>query len=159
VTLIEVIVFILIVSIALTATVGLLGVTTVHSSDPLGQRQTLAAGEALMQEIDAVPYRQKNPYNPTGPDDGIGPEAGESRSGSVLPFDNPNDYAGYSETGLVSPDGTPIPGLSGYSAQVAASEQALGNIPASSGLLVTVTVAGPLGDPITIASFRAMYAP
>ncbi len=159
VTLIEVILFIVILSVALMAIVNLLGLTTANSGDPLIRRQNLAIGESLIQEIDAVPYHLKDPYNPNGPNDAIGPEAGESRSGSVLPFDNPNDYSGYSENGIVAPDGTAISGLSTYSASVVASQQALGNIPSNAGLLVTVTVTGPNSEPISISSFRAMYAP
>jgi len=163
VTLVEVIMFILIVSIALTAVVNLLALTTAGSGDPLIRRQSLAIGESLVQEIDAVPYRQKDPYNPTGPNDGIGPEAGETRAGTVLPFDNPNDYSGYSESGIVTPDGTAIAGLSSYSASVLAAQQSVGSgtalVPASDGLLVTVTVTSPSGEPVSIASFRAMYAP
>jgi|GEM_PF-6616221 len=155
--------FILIVSIAVTAVVNLLALSVAGSGDPLVRRQSLAVGEALVQEIDAVPYHQKNSYNPTGPDDAIGPEAGESRAGTVLPFNNPNDYAGYSESGIVTPDGTVIAGLGSYSASVAAAQQALGSgtnvVPASDGLLVSVTVTSPNGEPFTISSFRAMYAP
>jgi len=159
VTLVEVIVFILIVSIALGAIVNLLALATARSGDPLVRRQSLAVGEALVREIDAVPYHLKEAYNPTGPNDAIGPEAGEARSGASLPFDNPNDYSGYSETGVVTPDGTAISGLGTYSASVSASQQALGGIPLGSGLLVSVTVTAPSGEPVTITSFRSMYAP
>jgi MSHA pilin protein MshD len=158
-TLVEVIIFILIVSIAVTAVVNTLSLAVRGSADPLLQRQTLAVAESLIQEIDSQPYAQKDPYNPTGPDDSIGPEAGESRAGSPLPFDNPNDYSGYSETGIVAPDGTAIAGLGGYSASVTASQQAVGNVPASDGLLVVVTATGPDGQPIRLTSFRAQYAP
>jgi MSHA pilin protein MshD len=159
VTLIEVIVFILIVSLAVVAIVNLLGMSTANSADPLVYRQNLAVGESLVQEIDAIAYHQKDPYNPSGANDAIGPEAGEARSGSVLPFDNPNDYSGYAETGITTPDGTAISALSTYSASVLASQQAMGNIPASDGLLVAVKVTGPNGQPVIIYSFRAMYAP
>ena len=158
-TLVEVIIFILIVSIAVTAVVNALSVAVRQSADPPVQRQTLAIAESLIQEIDAQPYAQKDPYNPTGPDDAIGPESGESRSGSTLPFDNPNDYSGYSETGIVAPDGTAISGLSSYSATVTASQQAMGNVPATDGLLVVVTATGPDGQAVKLTSFRARYAP
>jgi len=158
-TLVEVIIFILIVSIAVTAIVNALSVAVRASSDPLIQRQTLSVAESLIQEIDNLPYAQKDPYNPTGPDDAIGPEAGETRAGSPLPFDNPNDYSGYSETGIVAPDGTAISGLGSYSASVTASQQAMGNVPASDGLLVVVTATGPDGQPVKLTTFRARYAP
>jgi MSHA pilin protein MshD len=158
-TLVEVIIFILIVSIAVIAVVSALSVAVRASSDPLIQRQTLAVAESLIQEIDNQPYHQKDPYNPTGPDDAIGPEAGETRAGSPLPFDNPNDYSGYSETGIVAPDGTSVAGLGTYSASVIATQQAMGNVPASDGLLVVVTATGPDGQAITLTTFRARYQP
>jgi MSHA pilin protein MshD len=158
-TLVEVIIFILIVSIAVTAVVNALATAVKASSDPLILRQSLAIGESLIQEIDSQPYAQKDPYNPSGPDDAIGPEPGESRAGSPLPFDNPNDYAGYTETGIVAPDGTAVTGLGSYSASVTATQQAMGNVPASDGLLVVVTTTGPDGQPVTLTTFRARYAP
>jgi MSHA pilin protein MshD len=158
-TLVEVILFILIVSIAVTAVLNALSVAVRSSSDPLMQRQTLAIAESLIQEIDNQPYHQKDPYNPTGPDDAIGPETGETRAGSPLPFDNPNDYSGYSETGIVAPDGTSVTGLGAYSASVIATQQAMGNVPASDGLLVVVTATGPDGQAITVTTFRARYQP
>src|SRR6266853_603637 len=138
-TLVEVIIFIVIVSIAVTSVVNALSLAVRQSADPLVQRQTLAVAESLIQEIDGLPYAQKDPYNLSGPDDAIGREAG---AGSPLPFDNPNDYSGYSETGIVAPDGTAIAGLSNYSASVTATQQAVGNVPASDGLLVVVTATG-----------------
>jgi MSHA pilin protein MshD len=158
-TLVEVIIFILIVSIAVVAVASTLGVTVRQSGDPLVTRQALAIGESLIQEIDSQPYAQKDPYNPTGPDDAIGPEAGETRAGSPLPFDNPNDYSGYSETGIVAPNGSAVTGLGTYSASVVAAQQAMGNVPASDGLLVVVTATGPDGQPVTLTTFRTRYAP
>ena len=158
-TLVEVIIFILIVSIAVVAVVSTMALAVRGSGDPLVMRQTLAIAESLTQEIDSLPYAQKDPYNPTGPDDAIGPETGETRAGTPLPFDNPNDYSGYSETGIVAPDGTTVAGLGSYSASVVASQQSMGNVPASDGLLVVVTATGPDGQPVTLTTFRARYAP
>ena len=76
-----------------------------------------------------------------------------------MPFDNPNDYSGYSETGIVAPDGTAVSGLGSYSASVAASQQAMGNVPASDGLLVVVTTTSPDGQVVTLTTFRARYQP
>jgi MSHA pilin protein MshD len=158
-TLVEVILFILIVSIAVVSVVSALSVVARGSGDPLVQRQSLGIAESLIQEIDSQPYAQKDPYNPTGPDDAIGPEAGETRSGSPLPFDNPNDYSGYTETGIVAPNGGSIAGLGTYSAGVVATQQSMGTVPASDGLLVVVTATGPDGQPVTLTTFRARYAP
>jgi MSHA pilin protein MshD len=157
VTLVEVLLFILIVSIALAAILNVLTVAVAHSGDPLLRRQSLAVGESLVQEIDAVPFGQTDPRS--GAAESLGPEAGESRGSNTNPFDDPRDYSGYSESGITTPDGTAISGLSAYSASVSAAQQSLGNIPAGDGLLVTITVTSPTGEPMTFTSFRAMYAP
>jgi MSHA pilin protein MshD len=158
-TLVEVIIFMMIVSIAVVSVVSALSLAARQSADPLVQREALAVAESLIQEIDGQPYAQKDPYNPTGPDDAIGPEPGETRAGSPLPFDNPNDYSGYSENGIVAPDGSAVSSLGTYSASVAASQQAMGTVPAGDGLLVVVTATGPDGQPVTLTTFRARYAP
>src|SRR5258706_2352210 len=128
-SLVEVIIFVVIVSIAVVSVVSALSLAVRQSGDPLVQRQTLAIAESLIQEIDSQPYAQKDPYNPTGPDDAIGPETGETRAGSPLPFDNPNDYPGYSETGMVGPQGTTVARLRQYSATVVAAQQSMGHGP------------------------------
>jgi MSHA pilin protein MshD len=158
-TLVEVIIFMMIVSIAVVSVVSALSLAARQSADPLVQREALAVAESLIQEIDGQPYAQKDPYNPTGPDDAIGPEPGETRAGSPLPFDNPNDYSGYSENGIVAPDGSAVSSLGTYSASVAASQQAMGTVPAGDGLLVVVTATGPDGQPVSLTTFRARYAP
>ena len=158
-TLVEVIIFMMIVSIAVVSVVSALSLAARQSADPLVQREALAVAESLVQEIDGQPYAQKDPYNPTGPDDAIGPEPGETRAGSPLPFDNPNDYSGYSENGIVAPDGSAVSSLGTYSASVVASQQAMGTVPAGDGLLVVVTATGPDGQPVMLTTFRARYAP
>jgi len=157
VTLIEVLVCVLIISAALAAIVNLLAVSAGNSGDPLIRRQSLAIGQALIQEIDTMPFSATDPR--TGAAEGWSPEAGETRSSATTPFDDPRDYTGYSENGIVTPGGTAIAGLSQYSASVTVSQQAMGNIPAASGALVAVTVTAPGGESFTMYSFRAMYAP
>lgn len=159
VTLTEVIVSIVIISVALSAILRTLAYLTAQMGNPMIRRQSVAAAQQLIQEIDAVPYHQKDPYNPTGPNDAVGPETGEARFGGSLPFDNPNDYAGYAETGIFTPSGVAVAGLGSYNAAVTAQQQSVGNIPASDGLLVTVNVTAPNGETVSVSSFRAMYAP
>jgi len=157
VTLIEVLVAVLIVSVAVAAILNLLRVAVGNSGDPLIRRQSLAISQALIQEIDTMPFSATDPR--TGAAEGMGPEAGESRGSATTPFDDPRDYAGYSESGIVTPSGTAVAGLSQYSASVAVAQQAMGNVPATSGVLVTVTVTGANGESFNLYSFRAMYAP
>jgi MSHA pilin protein MshD len=151
-TLIVVVLFIVIVSIALTSVVNLLAVSALRSSDPVLTRQSLAIAESLLQEILSQPAGSTDP---DGGADTLGPEAGETRTSPTLPFDNINDYDGYSMTGVVNADGSTVPGLSAYSASVSVRAQGFDGLPSNGGWLVTVTVTAPDGSTLALSGFKA----
>jgi MSHA pilin protein MshD len=155
-TLVEVVLFIVIIATALTAVLGTLSLTVGRSADPLVARQSLAIAESLLQEVMSQPYTANDL---DGPPDAIGPEAGETRFSTTTPFDHVDDYDGYTMNGIVKPDGTAVPGLAAYSARVSVQPQAFGNVPAGEGLLVTVTVTGPGGYSVALNGFRARVSP
>jgi len=155
-TLVEVVMFIVIIATALSAVLGTLSLTVGRSSDPLVARQALAVAESMLQEVMSQPYTANDL---DGGANAIGPEAGETRSSTTSPFDHVDDYNGYSMSGIVKPDGTAVTGLSTYNASVVVAAQALDNIPVGEGLLVTVTVTGPGGYSVALRGFRARVAP
>jgi MSHA pilin protein MshD len=185
VSLVELIVFIVIVSVAAAAVIGTLSMATRASADPMIQKQALAIAEALLEEVQLQPFTYCDPDDPdaatalntagctAGGAEAMGPEGGapwgpETRTGGTTPFDNVNDYqvGGVAGTGLdISPitdlAGAAIPGLGGYSANIKVAAQALGTIPASDSLLITVTVNGPAGSNTTVVlhGYRVRYAP
>ena len=186
VSLVELILFIVIVGVAVIGVVGALGLGTRSSADPMVQKQALAIAEAFMEEVQLQPFTYCDPDDPNAPtatsaadctggagsvnDEGrlpLGPEPGESRiAGSAAPFDNVSDYNGYDSAdpavgGIRDVTGAPIPGLAAYRARVAVSQQALGAIPASDALLVEVRVDGPPGTDIFVVlnGYRVRYAP
>jgi MSHA pilin protein MshD len=156
VTLVELVLAILIVSIAVSSVLGVLGLTAGRSADPLLARQSLAVAESLLAEILAQPFTANDL---DGGANAIGPEAGETRGSAVAPFDHVDDYHGYAMNGIVAANGSAIAGLSGYSAAVTVQPQALGTIGASEGLLVTVTVTAPGGSQVALSGFRARVSP
>lgn len=99
----------------------------------------------------------------------IGPEPGETRYSSTLPFDNVNDYHGFdtntaTPSGIRTIDSTLIAGLDGYRVTVSVAGQTLGGVgndingfPQS--LLITVTVTGPGNTTVTLNGYRTRYAP
>ena len=99
----------------------------------------------------------------------IGPEPGETRYSTTLPFDNVNDYHGFDSntavpSGIRNIDSTLITGLGGYRVTVSVQGQALGAIGNDAGgnpqsLLVTVTVTGPGNTTVTLHGYRTRYAP
>jgi MSHA pilin protein MshD len=185
-TLIEMIIFILVVSIALLGVLLALNIGTQRSSDPLVRKQVLAIAEALLEEVELMPITLCDPddahvttatansVNAADPaqcaslPEAIGPEAGESRYSATAPFDNVNDYHGFDTASAVPPGvrditGTAIPGLEAYRATVSVQPAALGNaafsVPANAAYSVAVTASGPGGESVTLEGRRARYAP
>jgi len=178
-SLVEQIMFILIVGAAVAGVIGVIDVTTRSSADPMLRKQALAIAEAMMEEVRLQPFTYCDPDDPTAATASIGscpvlaetmgPEPGETRYSSTFPFDNVNDYHGFDSNTAVPPgirniDGTAIAGLDGYRVTVSVAGQALGGIgndafgnPQS--LLITVTVTGPGNTTVTLNSYRTRYAP
>ena len=61
--------------------------------------------------------------------------------------------------GIIDITGAAITGLGGYTATVSVASQALGGIPASDSLLITVTVTGPGNTIAALHGYRVRYAP
>lgn len=171
-TLLELLVFIVIVGIAATAILTVMGNLTRQSANLLPEQQARAVAAGLLDEILAQPYTFCDPDAPNaatataatpaacgGPtESGLGPEAGETRGGA-MPFDNVNDYHGYA--GAVSfPDGSAAANLPGYTVQVRVQGAgAIGAVPATETLRVTVSVNGPAGELARQESVRIRHAP
>jgi MSHA pilin protein MshD len=177
-TLIELLMFIVVVGIALAAMLRVFTVATTAGADPMIRRQQLAIAESLLREVQLMPFTWCDPddanvttataavVSPTGcatTIDSSGPESSETRYGPTY-FDNVNDYASFSMAGIRDLNNAAVSGLSGYSASVAVATAALDSITAGSGdaLKITVTVLGPNGkavDAIVLQGWRTRYAP
>ena len=185
ISLIELIVFIVIVGIAVAGVVGALSMATRASADPMIQKQALAIAEALLEEVQLQPFTYCDPDDPqaaTAQSAAVGAtgctEAGsvenlmaaettppygpEDRLSATNPYDNVNDYNSLpTMLGITDLTGAAIPGLGGYTATVSVANQALAPVPASESLLITVTVLGPTGTNTTVVldGYRVRYAP
>jgi MSHA pilin protein MshD len=187
-SLIELIVFMVIVSAAVVGVLGALGISTRSSADPMMHKQALAIAEAVLEEVQLMPYTYCDPDDPQAATaqsaavgatgctaaasvEAIGAEATppygpETRLSVTTPYDNVNDYNTFSMTGMTDISGTPIAGLGEYTVVVSVAGQAfaaLGGgraIPAADSLLVTVTVTRPAGNvSVTLHGYRVRYAP
>ena len=186
ITLIELIIFIVIVSIAVAGVLSVMNITAQHSADPLIRKQEQAIAEALLAEIELQPFTWCDPTdanaaiatgnsngNPVGSTAGcnttpetLGPETingvTQSRYSTTTPFNNVNDYSGFSMSPIVDITGTPVAGLGNYSASVAIVPLDTGLTPvayASATVLqidVTVTTAN---SSLTLTGYRYRYAP
>jgi MSHA pilin protein MshD len=148
-----------------------MNLATRASVDPLFQKQALALAEAMLEEVQLMPFTWCDPDDEnaatalsaadcaTTPE-AIGPEADETRLSTVTPFDNVNDYHGFSMSGtLTDIAGNTIPGLAGYAVSVEVAPQALGAVPATDALLITVTATGPAATTVVLHGYRVRYAP
>lgn len=176
-SLIELLVFIVVVGIAVTGVLSVFSLNARTSADPVVQKQALAIADSLLEEVLAQPYTYCDPDDANvetaqnalvGPlgcattPEGMGPEVAqsESRNANLTPFDNVNDYNGFSMTGIVDPNGSAVPDLNGYAASVQVQPAgAFNGIPAGETLLVTVTVTGPGNHSVTLSGYRTRYAP
>lgn len=136
-TLIELIVFIVIVSVALAAILNVLSQAAGRSADPVAPKQAMLVAESMLEEILLKPYT-----NPAG-----GYAAACPSACNRAAFDNVGDYHRYASSGVFSLDdlSTPVPGLGGYAVQVdvaADAVSATGNSAAGLRVRVDVTVHG-----------------
>lgn len=145
-TLIELLVFIVVVSVGLLGILSVINYVTRSNTDPLVQKQCLAIAEALLEEVEMQPFTYCDPADAqaatatsatkggTGCStmvQGLGPANGEQRGSSTNPFNNVPDYA--TANGGVYTLASPIPDLTGtgvspagYSATIQLIPEALG---------------------------------
>jgi MSHA pilin protein MshD len=185
VTLIELILFIVIVSVAVAGVLQVLSLTTRHSGDPVRRKQALMIAEGLLEEVELAKFTYCDP-DPTSTNadtaastdectvpEKFGPEAGNAR-----PFDNVNDYVstpnvatpGAFDVGGLLSDATGNPmDVKGYSASLTISPASLGPSSASIGsagtladtavLHITVEVTYGTDQKVVLDGYRARYAP
>lgn len=178
-TLVELIIFIVVVGTAVVGVLTVLELATRSSADPMIQKQALAVAEAMLEEAQLQPFTWCDPDDAnaatalgaagcTGGAGGasdesrlpLGPEAGETRASATAPFDNVSDYNGLVVgPGITDMTGAAIAGLEPYTASMTVANQALGAVPAADSLLVTVTVTGPGDTTVVLQGYRVRYAP
>jgi MSHA pilin protein MshD len=174
-TLIELIMFIVIVSVGIAGVLLAMNVTVQHSADPLITKQALAIAESLLEEIELQPYTICDPTDDnvttasTTSDcasivQGIGPapsNASRFTQLNIPRFNNVGDYAGYSMNPVVDITGSPVVALSAYRADVSISNPAtaINGVPASEILKIDVRVRGPSNTDLTLTGYRFRYAP
>jgi|SRR4051794_1584587 MSHA pilin protein MshD len=170
-SLVELLIFIVIMSLAVVGILGVLNLTAQKSGDPQVRRQMLAVAEAILEEVVFKPFTYCDPDDPNaataagaadcsgGPGGAfdesklpLGFEAGESRS----TFDNVSDYNGLSLSPASDINGNTI---NGYSASVSVLQQQLeASIPLAASLRITVTVTRG-SDSLSLSAYRLRYAP
>lgn len=167
-SLIELIVFMVIVSVGVAGLVSVINPMLRHSADPMRTKQMLAIAEAMLNEVLHQPFTWCDPDDSaastaqsyadcTSPQNTGSFTAGESRLAGT--FDNVSDYGGYSMANISDVSGS-FP-MTGYTASVAIAQAgtALGLSDNSAALSVTVTVSFAGADDFSLTGYRFRYAP
>jgi len=183
---VELIMFIVVVSVGVAGVLQIINIATRNSADPLARKQALAIAEALLEEVQLAAFTFCDPTDAnadaaldvtgcTTPET-LGPEglAGDL----ARPFDNINDYVtqwGVAQQAFGDPpvdvNGTPLgPAGAQYNATLMLTPAPLNGIPSAAdpanpvsmagvnALRITVTVTGG-GETITLDGYRTRHAP
>ena len=143
VTLIELLVSIVIVSIAASGVLGVLSMTTAGSADPMIRHQAAAIAESYLEEILLKPV--------TDPD-GIDGEAARAD------YDDLDDYDGLADAGARDQFGVSIAGLANYNVAVAVSPSAgLPAVPLADALRVDVVVTHGIEISFALSGYRTRF--
>jgi MSHA pilin protein MshD len=189
VTMIELILFIVIVGVALTVILGVMNLTTQRSADPVRRKQALLLAEALLEEVEQARFTYCDVFDPraadedppvTGPSDCAAAtvEKWGAEANNQRPFDNVNDYvvdAANAATpftdkagNLLDTNGNILP-LSGFTASVRIRPAALASgsdtigkaddTSAQTDVLRITVTIGYDGQTLSLDGFRTRYAP
>ncbi len=160
-TLIELIMYILIVGVALTGVLSSFQTATAHSSDPMLRKQAMTVAEMMMEQILAKSF-QNDPsdFSNSSSTAGCTPTT-TITCRTNTPADLPNyndvaDYSGWSQNAVYQQDGTLNAVLgSSYNVAVTVGSVALNGVPVVR--QISVTVSGGSFDPVTLVGYRAPY--
>ncbi|MGE5758656.1 MAG: type IV pilus modification PilV family protein [Sideroxydans sp.] len=148
VSLIELIMFVVIVGVAVAGIVTVMTQAITYSADPLIRKQAIASAESLLEEIELQDFVSVGgATNPV------------TQANRASEYHIVSDYNGFSTNGIFAVNDAASAGavLVGYNASVAVAGAALGGIPAGSAVLITVTVTDPRGDAVVISGYRTAY--
>lgn len=164
-TLIEMVFFIVIVGVALSGLVSVLASSMRGGADITNQKQALAIAEAIVEEIALKPFTYCDPDDPavtvaTGTGDCTAPA--QAHEGTTrTDFDHVADYQ------RIASIASPVTDQSGTLAfpagfavsSLSVTPEALGAVPGTESLRISVTVTGPGSTSVTLDTYRTRYAP
>lgn len=142
-TLVELLVSIVIVSIAASTILGVLAMTTSGSADPMIRHQAAAIAEAYLEEILLKPLNDPN---------------GIDGEGARADFDDLDDYDGLSDAGARDQFGSPIAGLEDYNVTISVTPTAgLPAVPPADAMRVDVTVTHASDVNFVLSGYRTRF--
>lgn len=153
-TLIELIVFIIIISVGIAGILSVMNIVVRSSADPVVNKQAAAMAEAVLEEVMTKDYATNTGYDTT--------VAANCTAPDRALCDDIGDYACFDgSTAAKTIDGSEtlgsasIASLAGYTATVVVDAEAA--VSGANMRRITVTIANPTGEPFTLSGFRASY--
>jgi MSHA pilin protein MshD len=147
ISLIELIMFVVIIAFGLAGILVVMNQVMRHSADPLVHKQAIAAAESLLEEIELQDFVSQS-----------GVTNAVTQNNRAKEYHVVKDYNGFATVGIFPVSGVAIAGLESYSASVTVTDAGLGGIAAGSAVLITVTVTNLLGEPpIRLSGYRTAY--
>ncbi|MEI7841677.1 MAG: type II secretion system protein [Gallionellaceae bacterium] len=150
ISLIELIMFIIIISVALVGILLVMNQVTKHSADPLVRKQAIAVAESLLEEVALQDFSAES-----GVAHATVTATNRPNSYHVVKDYSGGDFSAGTGVGVASINGATI--LANYSASVTVVDQALGSITAGSAVRITVTVTDPQNNTLSIDGYRTAY--
>ncbi len=142
-TLIELVISIVIVSIAVSAVLKALSMTIGYSADPMLRHQAVAIAESYLEEIFLKSFDDPN---------GVDGEANRTL------YDDVDDYNGLVDVGARDQFDAALPGLGDYTVAVTvAASGVLPGIAATDLFLISITVTHAADINFTVSAYRANY--
>lgn len=142
-TLIELVIAIVIISIASSAILTVFTTTVGSSADPMIRHQAVAIAEAYLEEIALRSFADP---------DGVDGEASRDL------YDDVDDYNGLVDAGAHDQFGNPLAGLEDYTVTVAVTaSSALPSIASTDLFLISVTITHAANIDFTVSAYRANF--
>ncbi|MDP9109536.1 MAG: type II secretion system protein [Pseudomonadota bacterium] len=170
ISLIELVMFIVIVGLAVAGVLLVMNVTTQNSADPMIRKQAIASAESLLEEVELQPFTYCFPTDANASTAGSSAGcASAANSEDTLPAsarvtsprsaNNVSDYTNFSMSPIVDITGSAIAGLSNYTATVKIAQAGASfALPAAEVLQIDVRVVSGNTD-VTVTGYRFRYAP
>ncbi|MES1980996.1 MAG: prepilin-type N-terminal cleavage/methylation domain-containing protein [Pseudomonadota bacterium] len=147
ISLVELVLFMVIISVALAGIMLVMNQTMAHSADTVLRKQAAAVAESLLEEIEAKNFS--------------GAFSGPYTQANRASFDGVLNYNGFVTSGVFPADGglIGISGLGQYNVSVSVTPLAStwAGIPSGNTLIITVQVTPPVGSPIEAIGYRTNY--
>lgn len=152
-TMIELIMFIVIVSVGLVGLLLVVNTVVKSSADPMVRKQSIAMADAILEEVLLKAYQ-----NPTG---GFGPPTSSNCAATRAQFDDVSDYACFDGTlsttkifgsQMIASSTGPLPDT--FWAKVVVSAPTVSGVTMKK---ITVTVTDPSGATYALSGYRGNY--